>query len=136
MRFTDAHSTSAACTPSRYSLLTGEYAWRRKGTGILRGNAPLIIEPGRTTLASVLKRAGYATPAVGKWHLGLGGHDQAIVNGFSRIGHMSDGRRALWVDEDMADTGKTRNLRAEQTARTDEMTRAIEAVRQAAEKSR
>jgi len=45
LRFTDAHSTSATCTPSRYSLLTGEYAFRKKGTGILPGNAPLIIEP-------------------------------------------------------------------------------------------
>jgi arylsulfatase A-like enzyme len=72
LRFTDAHSPSATCTPSRYAMLTGEYAWRRKGTGILPGTAPLIIEPGRTTLASMLKRAGYHTGVVGKWHLGLG----------------------------------------------------------------
>ena len=72
LRFTDAHSTSATCTPSRYSMLTGEYAWRKRGTGVLPGNAPVIIEPGRATMASVLKKAGYKTGVVGKWHLGLG----------------------------------------------------------------
>ena len=72
IRFTDAHSTSATCTPSRYGLLTGEYPWRKPGTGVLPGDAALVIEPGRTTLPSVFKRAGYATGVVGKWHLGLG----------------------------------------------------------------
>src|SRR5687768_3756067 len=57
LRFTDAHSPAATCTPSRYSLLTGEYAWRQPGTGILPGDAPLIIEAGRTTLASEIGRA-------------------------------------------------------------------------------
>src|ERR671935_220525 len=71
LRFTDAHAAAAVCTPSRYALLTGEYAWRQKGTGILPGDAPLIIEPGRVTLASMLHDAGYATGVVGKWHLGL-----------------------------------------------------------------
>jgi arylsulfatase A-like enzyme len=71
--FTDAHSSSATCTPSRYALLTGEYPWRKQGTGVLPGDARLIIEPGRPTLASVLKGAGYRTGVVGKWHLGLGG---------------------------------------------------------------
>ncbi len=183
LRFTDAHATSATCTPSRYSLLTGEYAWRRKDTGIARGNAAALIPPGRPTLASTLQKAGYATAAVGKWHLGLGpqggpnwdgeiapgpgdigfdysflipatgdrvpcvfvenrrvvgldpadpiavsfdkpilaeptgkdhpellkmhpshGHDQTIVNGVSRIGYMSGGKAARWVDEDIADT--------------------------------
>ena len=72
LRFTDAHSGSATCTPSRYSLLTGEYAFRKPGTGVLPGDAALIIEPGRTTVASTLRGAGYATGVVGKWHLGLG----------------------------------------------------------------
>ena len=187
VRFTDAHAAAATCTPSRYAMLTGEYAWRKPGTGILPGNAALIIEPGRTTLASVFQHAGYASGVVGKWHLGLGprggpewnqeirpgplevgfdsafimaatgdrvptvyvenrrvvgldptdpirvsyteplsdwptgrgnpdllslhpshGHDQAIVNGVSRIGYMTGGKAALWKDEEMADifTGK------------------------------
>jgi arylsulfatase A-like enzyme len=182
LRFTNAHAPSATCTPSRYSLLTGEYAWRRANTRIARGDASLIIEPGRITLASVFGKAGYATAVIGKWHLGLGGpegpdwngelrpgpleigfdeaflipatgdrvptvyvenhrvvgldpddpievsfdgpvgdeptgrdhpellkvhpshgHDQTIVNGISRIGYMSGGSGARWVDEYMAD---------------------------------
>lgn len=187
LRFTNAHCTSATSTPSRYSLLTGEYAWRKKGTGVAPGDASAIIEPGRSTIASVLKSAGYTTGVVGKWHLGLGpsggpdwngdimngpmdigfdynfiipatgdrvpcvfvenrrvagldpadpitvsykektgnwptgkenpellkmhpshGHDMTIVNGVSRIGWMSGGKSALWIDEDIADviTGK------------------------------
>ncbi|HUS07139.1 MAG TPA: arylsulfatase [Bryobacteraceae bacterium] len=182
LRLSNAHSPSATCTPSRYALLTGEYAWRKKGTGVLPGDARLVIQPGRVTLPSMLKQQGYTTGAVGKWHLGLGdgdidwngeikpgpleigfdyafllpatgdrvpcvyvenrrvvnldpkdpirvsyakpiageptgkshpellkmhpshGHDQAIVNGVSRIGYMSGGKSALWVDEEIADT--------------------------------
>ncbi|MEO5802110.1 MAG: sulfatase-like hydrolase/transferase, partial [Verrucomicrobiota bacterium] len=57
IRFTDAHSTSATCTPSRYALMTGEYPWRKKGTGVLPGDAKLIIDPTRATLPSMLKQA-------------------------------------------------------------------------------
>jgi arylsulfatase A-like enzyme len=182
LRFTNAHAPSATCTPSRYAMLTGEYAWRQQGTGIARGDATAIIPAGRTTLASILKQAGYRTGVVGKWHLGLGegdgpdwngvikpgpleigfdyaflipatgdrvpcvymenhhvvgldpkdpirtsfgkpigdeptgkdnpellkmhpshGHNNTIINGISRIGYMTGGRSARWVDEDMAD---------------------------------
>ena len=57
-QFLNAHAPAATCTPSRYALLTGEYAWRRPGTSVLPGDAAMIIEPGRKTLPSVLKAAG------------------------------------------------------------------------------
>ena len=182
LRFTDAHAAAATCTPTRYAMMTGQYAFRKKGTNILPGDANIIVEPGQSTVQSVFKKAGYATGAVGKWHLGLGkktinwnvdikpgpleigfdyaflipatgdrvpcvylenhrvvgldpkdpitvnyqdrigteptgkerpdllkmklsnGHDQTIVNGISRIGYMTGGKKALWVDEDMAKT--------------------------------
>lgn len=73
LRFTSAYATSATCTPSRFSLLTGRYAWRQQGTGVLPGNAALVIDPARATLPAMMKAAGYRTGVVGKWHLGLGG---------------------------------------------------------------
>ena len=73
MRFTDAHTPSALCTPTRYGVLTGRYSWRTSlKRGVLDGYSPLLIEPGRLTVASLLKEHGYATACLGKWHLGLG----------------------------------------------------------------
>ena len=72
LRMANAHASSATCTPSRYSLLTGEYAWRKPGTAILPGDAALIIQPGTATVPAMLKAKGYRTGVVGKWHLGLG----------------------------------------------------------------
>jgi len=74
VRFTDAHCSSATCTPSRYSLLTGSYAFRRNAQ-VLQGNAPLLISLETPTLPAILQKAGYRTGVVGKWHLGLGDGD-------------------------------------------------------------
>jgi arylsulfatase A len=71
-RFTSGYCSASTCTPTRYSFLTGEYAFRKKGTGIAPPNGPAIIPPGTPTVASVLHDAGYATTVIGKWHLGLG----------------------------------------------------------------
>ena len=185
IRFTNAHTIAATSTPSRYSLLTGEYAWRRPDTDVAAGNAGMIIRPEQYTMADMFKNAGYTTCAIGKWHLGLGdktgqqdwnaplpaalgdlgfdyhyimaatadrvpcvfiengkvanydpsapievsykqnfpgeptgadhsellynqkpshGHDMSIVNGISRIGFMKGGGKALWKDENIADS--------------------------------
>jgi arylsulfatase A-like enzyme len=73
MKFTDAHSSSSVCTPTRYSVMTGRYNWRtKKKSGVLNGYAPALIEPGRETVPSMLKKHGYTTAMVGKWHLGMG----------------------------------------------------------------
>lgn len=71
MRFTDAHSSSSVCTPTRYGLLTGRYNWRsRLKQGVLTGKSPALIPRSRTTVASMLQEAGYHTAFMGKWHLG------------------------------------------------------------------
>ena len=71
VKFTDGHSSAATCTPSRYSLLTGEYAFRNNAA-VLPGDAPLLIDVDKPTLPKMLQKAGYKTAVVGKWHLGLG----------------------------------------------------------------
>ena len=91
LRFTDAHCAAATCTPSRYALLTGQYAWRRKGTGILSGNANLIIPTNWLTLPKVFKNAGYTTAVIGKWHLGLGQGGPINWNGIIKPGPLEVG---------------------------------------------
>ncbi len=91
IRFTNAHASSATCTPSRYALMTGEYPWRKTGTGILPGDAALIIPTNKTTLPALFKSAGYQTGLVGKWHLGLGSTvqknwNEAISPGPNEVG--------------------------------------------------
>lgn len=72
IRFTDAHACASTSTPSRYALLTGQYPFRKRGTDVAAGNAAMIIGPEQYTMADAFKAAGYATAAIGKWHLGLG----------------------------------------------------------------
>ena len=102
VRFTDAHAPAATCTPSRYAMLTGEYAWRKPGTGILPGDAALVIDPRSATLATVFQRAGYATGVVGKWHLGLGPAGGPDWNGEIRPGPLDLGFDSAFI---MAATG-------------------------------
>lgn len=103
IRFTSAYATSSTCTPSRYSLLTGEYAFRNREAVILPGNAPLIIKPGKPTLPSLLKQKGYRTGLVGKWHIGLG--DAEIPLDWN--GEIAPGPREVGFDHSfhMAATG-------------------------------
>ena len=114
--FLDAHTTSSVCTPTRYGLLTGRYNWRsRLARGVLSGRSEHLIPQGRPTLAHMLRRAGYHTSMIGKWHLGWDWHkdaDGAIdftrpvlngpdINGFDRYyAHCGslDMPPYVWVD--------------------------------------
>ncbi|PCH69788.1 MAG: arylsulfatase [Bacteroidales bacterium] len=72
VRFSNAYASSATCTPSRYSLLTGEYPWRNERAQVLQGDAPLLISTTQMTLPKMMQNSGYITGVVGKWHLGMG----------------------------------------------------------------
>ena len=83
LRFTDAHTASSVCTPSRYSLLTGRYNWRsRLAAGVLDGYSPHLLEPDTMTVADLFRQHGYRTACIGKWHLGM---DWAMKKGESAI---------------------------------------------------
>ncbi|MCB4807877.1 arylsulfatase [Tamlana sp. 62-3] len=88
--FTNGYATSATCSPSRFSLLTGVYPWRNKRAKILAGDAPLLIDTAQQTLPKLLNKAGYNTAIIGKWHLGLGsGHvnwNNTITPGPNQVG--------------------------------------------------
>lgn len=92
IRFTDAHTPSAVCTPTRYGLLTGRYAWRsRLKRGVLFGESPALIEQGRMTIQSMLQDKGYATAGIGKWHLGLGSNEKTDYRQTLNPGPISSG---------------------------------------------
>ena len=91
IRFTSGYCSASTCTPTRFSMLTGNYAFRQKGTGIAPPNSPSIIKPGTTTVASILKSAGYETAVIGKWHLGLGEKGGPEWNGELKPGPLEIG---------------------------------------------
>ncbi|MFN3193251.1 MAG: sulfatase family protein [Aureliella sp.] len=90
-RFTDGYCSASTCTPTRYSLLTGTYAFRGERTGIAPPNSPAIIKPGTETIASLLGSAGYRTAVIGKWHLGLGGPEGPDWNNALKPGPLEIG---------------------------------------------
>ncbi len=92
MRFTDMHSPSAVCTPTRYGILTGRYCWRsRLKSGVLWGYSPNLIEDGRMTVPALLKSRGYYNGGIGKWHLGLGKEEKTDYDKLLRPGPIDHG---------------------------------------------
>lgn len=88
MKFTDAHSSSAVCTPTRYGILTGRYNWRTPLKEFVTwGNSPSLIQKNRLTVAQLLKNNGYKTASIGKWHLGL---NWTMKNNSSEFEHFSN----------------------------------------------
>ncbi|QXD22999.1 arylsulfatase [Opitutia bacterium ISCC 51] len=81
IQFTSGYCSASTCTPTRYSFLTGTYAFRFPNTGIAPPNSPAVVKPGTETIASLLQQGGYKTAVIGKWHLGLGGPDGPDWNG-------------------------------------------------------
>ncbi len=81
IRFTSGYCSASTCTPTRYSFLTGSYAFRFPNTGIAPPNSPSVVKPGTETIASILQKGGYKTAVIGKWHLGLGGPEGPDWNG-------------------------------------------------------
>ncbi|MFI3316280.1 MAG: sulfatase-like hydrolase/transferase [Rikenellaceae bacterium] len=90
VRFTDGHSTSATSTPSRYALFTGSYPWKNADAKILPADAPLLISTDQFTMPEMFRNAGYATAAIGKWHLGMGAGNpnwnETVIPGANQIG--------------------------------------------------
>ena len=86
LRFTSGYCSASTCTPTRFSFLTGKYAFRQSNTGIAPPNGPAIIQPGIETLPTLMKKVGYATAVIGKWHLGLGGPSGPDWNGERKPG--------------------------------------------------
>jgi arylsulfatase A-like enzyme len=97
MVFTDAHSSSSVCTPTRYGILTGRYNWRTHlQTGVLWGFSEPLIAPERMTVASLLKQNGYETACFGKWHLGM---TMPTTNGILPVGRKPKELNIVWDDE-------------------------------------
>ncbi len=97
LMFTNAYAPAATCTPSRFSLLTGEYAWRAPGRNVVNADMPALIRPGKETWPSVMQRAGYGTSVIGKWHLGFGDGFVTDWNGKITPGPLEIGFDYAWL---------------------------------------